>query len=385
MTAGAPARPTPHLLHVFPSFRVGGAQNGIIKVAQALRDKYRHTLIALDGNFDAAADLNEDRPFSFENFPVVKSATISISNLVRARSLLRRLQPDLLLTYNWGAIEWALANRLSRRCPHLHLESGFGPDESAERQLWRRAKFRRVLLSRCDRIVVPSLVLQEIAGRIWQFPAGKVSYLPNGIDCCRFARGPDKELIDTLGIPDKAMVVGTIAVLRREKNLLRLVRIFAALLREVDAWLVVVGDGPEREALAQAATNMDISSRLILAGAIANPERILGRFDAFALTSDTEQMPYSILEAMAAGLAVAATDVGDVRHMLASENADFIVPIDDEASMTRGLLRLLQDPALRARIGRANQERVGREYTLEQMVDRYDALFRVTLSGPGGL
>ena len=90
-------------------------------------------------------------------------------------------------------------------------------------------------------------------------------------------------------------------------------------------------------------------------------------------------MPNSVLEAMAAGLAVAATDVGDVRRMLAPENADFVVPVDDEAAMTHGLLRLLRDRTLSVRIGRANQERVRREYALEHMVERYDALFSGTL------
>jgi len=380
VSAGASAaQPLLHLVHVFPTFTVGGVQHRIIRVAKALRGKYRHTVIALDGNFEAAAGLEDDPIFSFEAIPVVKSAFISLRNLVRARETLRRLQPDLLLTYNWGAVEWALANRAPKFCRHLHLESGFGPDESPEHQLWRRAKARRLLLSQCDRIVVPSLVLHDIVTRVWQLSPDKVRYLPNGVDCSRFAKGPDNDIVAALGIPSSAVVVGTVAALRREKNLLRLLRVFAALPRDLDAQLVIVGDGPERTALAQAAASLDVSSRVVFAGAMANPERILPRFDVFALTSDTEQMPNSVLEAMAAGLAVAATDVGDVRRMLAPENADFVVPVDDEAAMTHGLLRLLRDRTLSVRIGRANQERVRREYALEHMVERYDALFSGTL------
>ncbi len=368
-----------HLLHVFPTFTVGGVQHRIIRVAQALRAKYRHTVIALDANFDAAAGLENDPIFAFEAFPTVKSAFLSASNLVRARATLARLKPDLLLTYNWGAVEWALANRMPKFCRHIHLESGFGPDESPDRQRWRRATARRFLLAGCDRIIVPSVVLHNVVTGVWQLPAAKVRYLPNGIDCRRFDTGPDREFLDRLGIPEGVMVIGTVAALREEKNLPRLLRVFAALPRDVDARLVIVGDGPERPTVERMAAALDISARVVFVGNLAKPERVLGRFDVFALTSNTEQMPNSILEAMAAGLPVVATDVGDIRHMLAQQNADFVAATQDEAALADRMLRLLQDPALRAEVGSANRQRVHCEYMLESMVERYDALFSGTL------
>lgn len=374
-TAQSPLR---HLVHVFPTFTVGGVQFRIIRIAKALRAKYRHTVVALDGNFDAAAGLDGDPAFAFETLPVVKTGFISLRNLASARETLRRLKPDLLLTYNWGSVEWALANRAPKICRHLHLESGFGPEESPERQLWRRAKARRLLLSPCDRIVVPSLVLQDVVTRIWRLPAAKVRYLPNGIDCNRFAVAPDLALAAALGIPADAPVIGTVSALRAEKNLLRLVRAFAAM-KSTEARLVIVGDGPERASLAEAAASLGIANGVVFAGALAAPERILGRFDVFALTSDTEQMPNSVLEAMAAGRAVAATDVGDVKRMVAPENADFVVPVADEGALAAGFARLIADRPLAARIGQANQDRVRREYALSAMVERYDALFAGTL------
>ncbi len=364
-----------HLLHVFSSFAVGGAQRRFVQLANALGQKYYHTILAMDGNFAAAKGLDRQVRYALETIPVHKTATISHTNLMNARRLLRRVAPNLLLTYNWGAIEWAIANWLPTVCQHVHVEDGFGPDKSAQRQFWRRAKARSLLLSRCDRVVVPSLMLREIATRVWGLAANKVCYLPNGIDCTRFASPPNKDCIDKLGIPDNAPVVGTVAALRKEKNLLRLVRVFAALPRHIDARLVIAGDGPERADIAQAAAGLDVSSRVIFTGAIDNPERLLGRFDVFALTSDTEQMPYSILEAMAAGRAVVATDVGDVRMMLAPENAEFIVPAEAEEIIIHRLTRLLQDRTLRVQIGSANQGRVRLEYAVEQMIQRYDAVF----------
>lgn len=139
---------------------------------------------------------------------------------------------------------------------------------------------------------------------------------------------------------------------------------------------MIVGDGPERALLNDAAAQLGVGDRVVPTGALAQPEQILGRFDVFALTSDTEQMPNAVLEAMAAGLPVLGTDVGDVKRMLAPENADFVLPREDEAALSAALLRLIRDDRLRARLGRANRDHVRSNYSLEAMVARYDALFR---------
>jgi L-malate glycosyltransferase len=378
-STGGTAAPALHLLHVFPTFAVGGVQNRIIRVMNALGGKYRHTVMALDGDFDAAPGVAGTIDCAFESLPAAKSAFLSITNLRRARAALRRLRPDLMLTYNWGAIEWTLANRAPIQCRHVHLESGFGPDESPQRQNWRRVLARRVLLGRSERIVVPSRVLYDLVCNLWRLPRGRVLYLPNGVDCNRYAVAEDESFAAALGIPKGCPVIGTVTALRPEKNLLRLVRVFAAVPRDLAARLVIVGDGPERAALAQAAAAANVADRVIFTGAVADPARVLGRFAVFAITSDTEQMPNAVLEAMAAGLAVAATDVGDVKRMVAPENADFVVPLDDEAALTGALARLLRDRALSMRIGRANQLRVRADYSLDAMVARYDALFAGTL------
>jgi glycosyltransferase involved in cell wall biosynthesis len=101
---------------------------------------------------------------------------------------------------------------------------------------------------------------------------------------------------------------------------------------------------------------------------------IVMQCDILALSSDTEQMPFAILEAMAAGLAVASVDVGDVRQMVAAENRPFIVPPCENA-LGAALRELSADPALRARIGRANRLRLRERYDARTMASRYADLF----------
>lgn len=332
------AEPGRRLLHVFSTFGIGGYQGRFVSLANALGRKYTHNILAMDGNIAAAEGLRRDVAFTIETIPVRKTAAISLANLLNARRALRRLHPDLLLTYNWGSIEWSLANR-PQLCRHIHFEDGFGPDKSLARQNWRRVLVRRLLLSRGVQVVVPSATLVALATEVWRLPRAGVLHVPNGIDCERFARPADPALLASFGLTGDDPVIGTVAGLRGEKNVARLIRVFSALPRDLGARLVIVGDGPERATLGELAARSEIGDRIVFTGPLAEPERMLGRFAIFALSSDTEQMPNVILEAMAAGLPIVATDVGDVKRIVAPENAGSIVPLDDEAAFARSSRR----------------------------------------------
>jgi glycosyltransferase involved in cell wall biosynthesis len=169
-----------------------------------------------------------------------------------------------------------------------------------------------------------------------------------------------------------APVIGTVAALRGEKNLARLLRAFALL--QQPARLVIVGDGPERAALEALALELGIADRTSFTGHLASPQDAYRHFDLFALSSDTEQMPLSVLEAMASGLAVAATDVGDVATMLAAENRPFVVA-RNAAALAEAMAALLADPARQRAIGAANRARAERDYDQETMFQAYAALF----------
>ena len=112
------------------------------------------------------------------------------------------------------------------------------------------------------------------------------------------------------------------------------------------------------------------------AGNQPEPSILLGRADVYALTSDTEQMPAAVLEAMAMGLPVAATDVGDLRHMLPAANAPFLVPRDDEAALAAALGRLLEDETSRRRVGEANRARQAGCYDASTMIEAYGRYWR---------
>ena len=282
---------------------------------------------------------------------------------------------DLVLSYNWGAMDAVAARRLhgaTRRLPPLiHHEDGFNEDE-AVRQKPARVWYRRLMLSTAEKLVVPSRQLETIARTIWKQPGGRIERIPNGI-----AIPGDADLASPLPLPVSAgggLIIGTVAGLRPVKNLPRLVRIFARG-APADARLVILGEGPERAAIIAEAERLGVAGRMTLPGFVRDPVRYMAGFDIFALSSDSEQFPISLVEAMACGLPGLVTDVGDTAAMVAAENRPFVLPKSDESELAAALARLAADPALRRAIGTANRAIALRDFSEQAMLDRYHNLY----------
>jgi glycosyltransferase involved in cell wall biosynthesis len=352
------------LLHIFPTFAVGGAQIRLSTLANHFGVAWRHAVIAMDGNTACRERLRPDLIIDFPGIKIRKGNTAA--NVLHFRRVLTRLRPDVLVTHNWGSIEWAMANA-TVGLRHVHIEDGFGAEER-NRQILRRMWLRRLFLRRAT-VVLPSCTLSRIATDIWRLPPTQVRYVPNGIDISSFATvKPGPPPWPDIG---DGPVIGTVAALRPEKNLERLLRAFARL--QLPARLVIVGDGVERPALETLAQTLGVAQSVRFVGHMHEPQRAYGHFDLFALSSDTEQMPLSVLEAMAAGLPVVATDVGDVAMMLAAENRPFVTPRDEKA-LAGAFAALLDAPALRRAVGAANRAKAECDYDQKAMFRAYAAL-----------
>ncbi len=358
-----PDRPT--LLHIFPTFAFGGVQVRFAALANHFGDRYRHRIVALDGDIACADRLDPGLDVEFPRIEMRKNDTRG--NVTRFRAALAAWRPDVLITSNWGSIEWDMARALpslavgvGRRPVHVHVEDGFGPEER-DRLLPRRSWTRRLVLRRCI-TVLPSRLLWDIATTQWHLPERRLRYIPNGVDLARFAgERPAAPWVDD-GRPE----VGTVAAVRPEKNLQRLIRAFAIARANVPARLVIVGDGAQRAGLEALVGELGLGADVVFAGHLSDPRAALRNFDVFVLSSDTEQMPMSVLEAMACALPVASTDVGDVRAVLPAEGAPLIVPRDD-AALGGAIASLLDDPGLRERVGAANRARAEAAFTQEGM------------------
>jgi glycosyltransferase involved in cell wall biosynthesis len=359
-----------HLLHVFPSFAVGGSQLRFAQLARLHDRRYRHTVIAIDGDLTMAARLPRD--VEIDCLPGTFKTKSSLAGATAAWRTLKRIAPDVLVTYNWGAMDWSIAKRFLPRLRHIHIEDGFGPEEKVH-QLRRRVQWRHLVLNEPrTKVAVPSKNLEKIALETWRLRRERVCYIPNGIDCARFAAQPSAQ-------NSNEIVIGTVASLRPEKNLARLIDLFCQAQTSAPARrmkLVIVGDGAEREALQQAAARSAYASHIGFTGTTSAPEHFLAAMHIFALTSDTEQMPLSVLEAMAAGLPVLSFNVGDLPFMVARENVAMVsISLVDGGAYIKNLLNLAVDADLRARIGAANRKVAETRFDEQTMATAYAELF----------
>jgi glycosyltransferase involved in cell wall biosynthesis len=376
--AEAGARP-PRLLHVHGSFSLGGKEARAVRLMNLWGDRATHAIVsAAPDAMGARAAIDPGLRVDFPDTPPFAGRP----GIARFRALADFMRAyDLILTYNWGAMDAVMAHRFARLLgakmpPLIHHEDGFNADE-ATRLKPQRNLYRRIGLTSARAVVAPSARLETIARSAWHVPAGKLHLIRNGIDVARYAAPPDPDALPGLRRSPGKLLLGTLAGLRPVKNLRRLVRAVAPHRDRVQ--LVIVGEGPDHDAIVSEAAALGLDD-LHMAGFQAGPWRFMGLFDLFALSSDSEQFPISLVEAMAAGLPVASTDVGDVAAMVAPENRAFVVP--DEQALAEAICRLAGDEGLRARIGAANRARAARDFAEKAMVEAYASLYGEALAMP---
>ena len=368
-----------HLLHLHSSFQPGGKELRSAKLINAFGKQVRHTIVSAEpGALGAATAIRRGIDVTYpKDFPALNGSP----SPARLQVLAQAMKPfDLILTYNWGAMDAAMAHAVFRSFhdlpPLVHHEDGFNEDE-ADGLKTSRNWYRRLALARSSALVVPSQRLERIALDVWKQPRGRVALIGNGIPVDDYRKTPRRNALPRVVKHEGEYWVGTLAGLRKVKNLPRLVRAFAPL---PEFWqLVILGQGPERDAIRSEASRLGISHRVHLPGFVPDPAKAVGLFDIFALSSDSEQFPISVVEAMAAGLPVASPNVGDVAAMIAPENRELISQAGDEAALSQALQRLASDPDLRARLGAANRARAQAEYDEAAMVEAYRAVYAAAL------
>ncbi len=379
-TAGS-TPPRVRILHAHSTFSLGGKEARAVRLMNAFGDRAVHSVLSAMPDELGARDAID--PAIAVDYPTDAPSLQGRPGFARYHALARYFTRfDLVLTYNWGAMDAVMAHRifgLAHRLPPLiHHEDGFNADEAA-RLRRDRSLFRRVALGGAHALVVPSETLAVIARDVWR-AGDRLHVIANGIATGRYAQPVPGDALPGMIRNDGDIVVGTLAGLRAVKDLPLLVRAVAA--ADAPLQLVIVGEGPERARIAEQARACGIADRVHLVGFHADPARVVGAFDVFALSSRSEQMPISVIEAMAAGLPIAAPRVGDVAAMLAPDNAAMLVAPGDQAGLAALIARLARDPALCAALGDANRARAAERFDEATMIARYAALYGDAIGDP---
>jgi glycosyltransferase involved in cell wall biosynthesis len=291
---------------------------------------------------------------------------------------------DLVLTYNWGAIDGVMARRVYGKGapPLVHHEDGFNADEAGGLKIERNF-YRRLALSAAQALVVPSETLEAIALKAWKQPPARVHRIGNGVATGLYAGRADPALLPGFAAKSGEVVIGAIGGLRAVKDYTALVRAAGGLSGKFR--LVIVGEGPERARIEGAAMAMGIADRVVLPGFVPDAHRYIGAFDLLAVSSLSEQFPINVVEAMAAGLPVASLPVGDIRRMLSAANQPYVAEYRTEVKLRDMMQALMNDPAARRTVGAANRAKAVADYDEGAMIGRYKALYEEVLGRPGAL
>ena len=245
----------------------------------------------------------------------------------------------------------------------------------ANRLVCRRAHY---VTANSDR--VRDLVIQED-----HLPPDRVVAFPNFIADRAFVAPSPRDRHawrERYAIPAGAVVLGSVARLAPVKGLPTLLRAVAPLLaRREDVWLVLVGDGPDRDSLESLAAGLGITPRVCFTGALSNDPNLHHFFDVSVLPSLSEAFPNSVVEAMAAARPVIASRVGGVPDAVEEGVSGLLVPPGDDDALADALQRLVNDPDERHRMGNAGRLRAERLYRQEVVLGRLASWYRAKLFG----
>jgi glycosyltransferase involved in cell wall biosynthesis len=205
--------------------------------------------------------------------------------------------------------------------------------------------------------------------------AAKIESVPTGIDAQRFRPGAKLAARHALGLPGNKTLVGIVATLRSWKGHRFLVEAVAGLPENVG--LVIVGDGPQRDALQALIKEKNVEKRTWLPGNQKDVLPWMQALDVFALPSyANEGVPQALIQAMLVGLPCVTTHVGSIAELALPESTALVVPPEDVAALRAALERLIADPALAGRLGEAARRHCAERYSYEVMLDRMEAVYR---------
>ena len=370
---------TRRILQVIPSLDRAGAEKELVQICRGLpRDEFDVHVCALTRGGPFEAELAE------ASVPVTvigKRWKADPTSYWKLRRHIRQLRPELVQTWLFAANAYGRTAARACAVPKI-LASEQCVDQWKSRYQW--AIDRR--LAQCtDRIVVNSAAIRDYCVE-HGIPADKFSVIPGGIE--PFDAGQVEghttraELLDELDIADDGRLIGAIGRLwpqKRVKDLIWAMELVTML--HPTAHLLVIGDGPERRRLERFAHQLQCGDRIRFLGHRDDVPRIMPHLDMLWIGSEYEGLPNAVMEAMAAGRPVVATDIPGNRELIGSDELGLLVPVAGRANRVRATDRLLNDPQLASRIGAAARDHVLREFSVEQMIDRHVKLYREVLGG----
>jgi glycosyltransferase involved in cell wall biosynthesis len=358
------------ILQIIPTLDRAGAEKQLCLLAEGLpRDQFDVHVCALTHGGPLAARLSEA---GIPTVVIGKRWKLDPQAFWRLKEHITRLQPDLIHAWMFAANTYGFA--AARACGiHRFVAAQRCVDPWKSRM---QLVFDRALARRSTRVVVNSDGVRDFYVQHGS-PSELIRVIPNGIAPAPEPTTTRRQLLSELGLPEDCRLLGLVGRLWPQKRVKD--AIWAADLLKVvrdDVHLLVIGDGPQRDRLRRFRDQCRIADKVHFLGERGDVQRIVPHFDALWSTSGYEGQSNVILEAMAAGVPVVATDIPGTRELVVSDATGYLVPVGDRAGFAKYTERLLNNSALASQFSSAARQRVQTEFSVEKMIERHMALYR---------
>lgn len=376
MAVRSPGDPI-RVVYCIDNMQVGGTELNALRTAERLdRRRFSLSVMCIRDNGPLMARY-KDAGIPVHTYPMSSLLGVeAVQQAVRLIRFFRRERTDVVHSHDAytsvyatlcarvAGVPGVIASRRSWYSPHLQ-----GRILRANRMAYRLA----------HRVVANSPRVSRLVETDAGVPARRIVTIPNFLDAEAFEPMPPadrRRMLDELGVPEGAFVVGIVARLSKVKDHATLLRAIASLRDRIPMLhCVLVGDGAERPTIEALAASLGITDIVHLAGERRQPPNLHELFDVSVLCSTSEAFPNSVLEAMAASRAVVATDVGGTPDAVDHEVTGLLVPPADPARLADAILRLYHEPALRARLGAAGREAARAGYSADAVIEQVEALY----------
>ncbi|KFI05142.1 TIGR03088 family PEP-CTERM/XrtA system glycosyltransferase [Massilia sp. BSC265] len=372
-----PGMQRPLVVHLTYSLDVGGLETLLVDCINRMPpERYRHAVVCLTRYTDFAKRITQP---GVELYALGKPPGLGLGTHLQFWRLMRRLRPAILHTYNLSALEYNFSAALAGVPVRIHAEHG--RDAGDPHGLNPKHNFlRRRLAPFIDCFIPVSEDLHRWLGETVRIPQAKTLFIKNGVDTERFAAAASLAANPASPWGPDDIVIGTVARVQDVKNHRGLVAAFARLRELVPEQcerlrLSIVGDGPLMGAVREQVASLGLQDAVWLPGARADVAALLHGFSLFALPSLAEGTPVSMLEAMACGLPVVASNVGGIPEVVTDGLEGSLVPPQDTEALAQALASYVRDPALRRQRGEAARARVEAAFSMRAMLAEYGKLY----------
>jgi len=346
-------------LHIDTARTWRGGQNQVLVTVLGMRAAgHRAALVA-----HPAGELRQRAAEGLELVPLAPVTEMDLSAAFRLARVVKQLKPDVVHAHDPHAVAMAALGLSMGTGPQPPLVASRRVDCHIKGNAFSRWKYRQVDCFVCASDLIRRMLIGD------GIPEDRTVTVHEGIDLERIAAAPPIDPHAEFWLPHGAPVVGNVAALVAHKGQRHLIAAAALALREVpDARFVIAGEGELRPALERQIHDLRLEKHVLLAGFRPDVLSLHKGFDLFVMSSVTEGLGTSLLDAMACGKAIVATTAGGIPEVVVDGETGLLVPPRDDAALAGAIVALLKDPGRRAAMGRAGFERVRRLFSAERMV-----------------